>query len=117
MLREVELLVRLEELALPRQRRRERIGVSSFLLRTNRTKIVVSPAVGRDASQNAALAEITPQQPSNKPTLSPWEIYAVYDLERARFSAFAIELPGAMYVTVIGLVSALITDSVSLGPG
>ena len=31
--------------------------------------------------------------------------------------AFATALPGAMYVTVIGLVSALITDSVWLGPG
>ena len=38
-------------------------------------------------------------------------------VERSRFSAFAIALPGAMYVTVIGLVSALITGSVSVGPG
>ena len=42
---------------------------------------------------------------------------AVHDRERSRFAAFAIALPGAMYVTVIGLASALITDSVWLGPG
>ena len=42
---------------------------------------------------------------------------AVHDLERSHFSVFATALPGAMYGTVIGLVSALITDSVSLGPG
>jgi len=35
---------------------------------------------------------------------------AVHDLERSRFSVFATALPGAMYVTVIGLLSALITD-------
>ena len=39
------------------------------------------------------------------------------EASQARFSALATELPGAMYVTVIGLVSALITGSVSLGPG
>jgi hypothetical protein len=42
---------------------------------------------------------------------------AVHDRERSRFAAFAIALSGAMYVTVIGLASALITDSVWLGPG
>ena len=36
-------------------------------------------------------------------------IPAVHDLERASFSAFAYNVPGAMYVTVIGLASALIT--------
>ena len=58
--------------------------------------------VARKTTKGASITDVDP---------------AVHDLERSRFSAFATELPGAMYVTVIGLVSALITDSVSLGPG
>jgi hypothetical protein len=41
----------------------------------------------------------------------------LHDLKRSRFCAVATLLPVAMYVTVIGLASALITDSVWPGEG